>query len=146
MIIDSLNQFGTNKPLITGSTGTQQLGDVIDTTTLSMRVGGPSLYLVIIMKVTAASGGLATAQFSLCSDDQAALNTISATYHFGTAAIPVATLVAGYQVTCFELPAGPYERYLGILQTTAGAAFTAGRVDMFLTSDPAAWRVYPDGL
>ena len=42
------------------------------------------------------------------------------------AKIPKATLVAGYEICKVALPKGTYERYLGIVQTTAVAAATAG--------------------
>jgi hypothetical protein len=46
-------------------------------------------------------------------------------------------------IAVVPLPQGRnYERYLGILQTTAVAAFTAGKVNAFLTKDPAVWRAY----
>jgi hypothetical protein len=39
-----------------------------------------------------------------------------------------------------ELPRSTtYERYLGILQTTGSAAVSAGKINAFLTSEPAMW-------
>lgn len=144
MILDERNEFCDATALNTGGAGSYLIGDVIDT-------GGDGindvtgLYLVIQVDTTATSGGSATGQFHLASDAGAAIATDgSATYHFSTSAIPVATLVAGYQVCAVQLPRGTYERYLGILQTTATAAFTAGKVNAFLTNDPKSWKAFAD--
>ena len=119
------------------------IGDVIDLGTGGVnKVDG--VYLVIGVDTAVTSGGAGTYQFHLCSDAQAAIAADgTATYHFSTSAIPKATLVAGYSIAKVELPIGTYERYLGILQTTAVAAATAGKVNAFLTNDPTAW-VAPD--
>jgi NADH:ubiquinone oxidoreductase subunit 2 (subunit N) len=49
--------------------------------------------------------------------------------------------VAGYTIVV-PLPQGVYERYLGILQTTAVAALTAGKINAFLTTDASRWMAY----
>lgn len=153
MILDERNEFADATALNTGGAGTYLIGDVID---LGLLFGGAvgdnvnvveDVYLMIQVDTTATSGGSATGQFHLASDAQAAIATDgSATYHFSTGAIPVATLVAGYEVACVQLPKGTYERYLGILQTTGTAAFTAGKVNAFLTMTPEAHRNFPDAI
>jgi hypothetical protein len=40
------------------------------------------------------------------------------------------------------LPAGNYERYLGVRYTVAAGPLTAGAFDAFLTTDVQAWRAY----
>ena len=156
MIVDTFNEFGDNKALNTGAAGSYLVGNVIDTLPNAGGVGGNitsnlgterALWLVIQVTTTATSGGSATGQWSLCSDAQAAIAVDgSQTTHYTSAAIPVATLVAGYRVCCVRLPAGTYERYLGIVQTTGTAAFTAGKVDMFLTDNPSNWTAYNDAI
>lgn len=155
MIVDSLNEFGDNKALNTGAAGSYLIGNVIDTlvdaggvgANITSDLGSGSLWLVIQVTTTATSGGSATAVFSLCSDAQAAIAVDGTqTTHFATSAIPVATLVAGYRVCAVRLPSGTYERYLGIVQTTGAAAFTAGKVDMFLTNDISNYRAYADAI
>ena len=111
-------------------------------TLVNQGAGSPSLYVLIIVATTATSGGSATAAFRLVSDSVSLPDTSTATVHFTTAPIPVASLTAGYRVCCFALPYGEYERYLGIQQVTGTAPFTAGAIDAFLTSDPSAWRAY----
>lgn len=153
MLMDERAEFADATALNTGGAASYLIGDVMDlapttvhpNTTVDLE--GSDLYCVIQVDTTATSGGSATGQFHLCSDAQAAIAVDgSATYHFSTPAIAVATLVAGYMVACFKLPKGSYERYLGIVQTTAVAAFTAGKVNAFLTADPAIWRAYADNV
>lgn len=150
MILDELLEFCDATALNTGGAASYLLGDVVDLG--AGRSGGDigvgeDLWLVIQVSTTATSGGAATGQFHLCSDAQAAIAVDgSATYHLSTAAIAVATLVAGYTVLMARLPAGTYERYLGIVQTTAVAAFTAGAINAFLTKDVAKWKAYADAI
>ena len=148
MILDELQEFCDATALNTGAAGSYLIGDVVDlgSAPTTQDVGnGEGLYLVIQVDTAVTSGGSATVQFHLCSDAQAAIATDgSATYHFSTAAIAKATLVAGYAVAIVELPLGTYERYLGVLQTTGTAALTAGKVNAFLTKDPAKWVAMPN--
>lgn len=145
MILDERNEFCDATALNTGGAASYLIGDVIDLG-VSRDIGtGEDLYLVITVDTTATSGGSATGAFHLASDAQAAIAVDgTATYHFSTAAIAVATLVAGYTIAAVRLPSGTYERYLGILQTTAVAAFTAGKVNAFLTKDISKWTAYSD--
>lgn len=148
MIMDEFNEFCDATALNTGAAGTYLIGDVIDLGVDGLDLGaGEDLYCVMKVATTATSGGSATGTFKLASDAAAAIATDgSATEHFVTDAIAVATLVAGYQIAAFRLPAGTYERYLGILQVTGTAAFTAGAVDVFLTKDIAAWKAYANAI
>lgn len=149
MILDELLEFCDATALNTGGAGTYLLGDVIDLgsapTLQGPGFGGAPLYLVIQVDTTATSGGSATGRFILASDAQAAIATDgSATVHFDSGAIAVAALVAGTLITATALPlTRTYERYLGILQTTAVAAFTAGKINAFLTTDISAWAALP---
>lgn len=149
MILDERNEFCDAVALNTGGAASYLLGDVIDLTVARDIGGGEAdLYLVIQVDTTATSGGSATGAFSLASDAQAAIATDgSATIHHVTPAIPVATLVAGYQIAVIPLPRGipAYERYLGILQTTGTAAFTAGKINAFITDNPGKWTPYARG-
>ena len=146
MILDERLEFCDATSLNTGAAGSYLIGDVVD-----LGAGSPSpgagdsedLYLVIQVDTAVTSGGSATVQFHLASDAAAAIATDgSASYHFSTAAIPKATLVAGYQVCAVQLPQGTYERYLGILQTTGTAALTAGKVNAFLTKRVPVIKAY----
>lgn len=148
MILDERLEFCDATALNTGGAGSYLVGDVIDLGSTSRDIGtGEELYLVIQVDTTATSGGSATGAFHLASDAQAAIATDgTATYHLSTAAIAVASLTAGTTVLAARLPSGTYERYLGILQTTAVAAFTAGKINAFLTKDIAKYTAYADAL
>jgi len=153
MIIDKRNEFADALALNTGGAGTYLLGDVIDTDPAAIApndtvdLQGSELFLVVQVDTTATSGGAATLQIKLVSDAQAAIATDgSATEHIGLQAVAVANLTAGKVIGCVKLPSGSYERYLGILQITGTAAFTAGKINAFLTSDPAIWRPYADNV
>lgn len=151
MILDERNEFCDATALINGVIGSSLIGDVIDLGAVQRDIGtGQQLYLVIQVDTTATSGGAATGQFTLASDAQAAIALDgSASVHFQTGAIPVASLVAGYTAAAVALPMQgvAYERYLGILQTTGTAAFTTGgKVNAFLTTDVSKIKAYPDAL
>ena len=152
MLMDDRLEFADATALNTGAAGTYNIGDVIDTraATIDPNVTkdheGSELYLVIRVATAATSGGAATGQFRLVSDDTATPSTTTATVHATSAAIAVASLTAGATVMVTRLPAGSYERYIGVQQITGTAAFTAGAVDAFLVSDPALWRAYADNV
>ena len=148
MILDKTLEMCDAIALNTGAAATYLIGDVIDTSLVNKDQGiGDPLWLVIRVQTAATSGGSATGDFRFVSDAQAAIATDgTATVHATSGAIAVATLVAGYTVLALRLPTGTYERYLGILQVTAVAAFTAGKVDAFLTKDFAKWVAQPDGI
>lgn len=150
MILDKRTEFCDSVALNTGAAGTYLLGDQIDLGAPARDIGtGEELYLVVVVSQAATSGGSATAQFTLASDDSASIATNgTASVHFQTAAIPLAQLTAGRVIAAVPLPmeGTVYERYLGILQTTGTAAFTGGRVDAFLTHDVARWKAYPDAI
>jgi len=149
MIMDERTEFADATSLNTGAAGSYLIGDVVDLTNTGRDIGNgePTMYLVIQVDTTATSGGSATVAFSLVSDAQAAIATDgSATVHYNSGAIPVATLAAGYGAVAVPLPRGSYERYLGVLQTTAVAALTAGKINAFLTENPPKWAAYTDGV
>lgn len=149
MILDERTEFCDATSAIL-AVGNAIIGDVIDlkpSTTnpnTTVDLGGGDLYLVIQVDTTFV-GATSTTKFELCSDSTADLAT-SKTVHFSTAAIPVATLVAGYRICAVKLPSGSYERYLGIWETVATADVTAGKINAFLTNDPAIWRAYGDNV
>lgn len=147
MITDRLNTFALATALNTGAAGTYLVGDVIDLGTARDIGQGNPIYLVVQVDTTATSGGAATLQIKLASDAQAAIATDgSATEHVVSPAIAVASLTAGKRILVVAIPfeGNVYERYLGILQVTGTAAFTAGKIDAFLTQTPSAWKAMAD--
>lgn len=150
MILDERNEFCDATSLSTAATGLALVGDVIDTgiagtTAQPNDVGLSCAYLVIQVDTAVTSAGSATVEFQLVSDAQAAIATDgSATVHYKSAAIPKASLVAGYLAVAVEMPLGTYERYIGILQNVGTAALTAGKINAFLTNEPSRWLAYAD--
>jgi hypothetical protein len=150
-IMDDFLEMCDAVALNTGGAASYLIGDVIDLGTASPGPGvgtGEPMYWVVTVDTAVTATGSGTYQFTLASDAQAAIATDgSATVHLQTAAIPKATLVAGYVVIAAALPLGTpaYERYLGTLQTTAVSAATAGKVNSFLTHDVGRWRAYAQG-
>ncbi len=147
MILDVLNEFCDATAANTGVAGSYLLGNQIDLGPNQRSPGGDDIYLVINVATTFTSGGAATVAFSLASDAQAAIAVDgSQTEHFRTKAFALADLVAGRTLAVVQLPmegtGTAYERYLGIVQTTAVAALTAGAIDAFLTRDPSRWKAY----
>lgn len=152
MLIDDRLELADATALNTGAAGTYNIGDVIDTKSATIDPNttkdheGSDLFLVVRVATAATSGGAATLQVRLVSDDTATPSTTTATVHATSAAIAVASLTAGSTVMVTRLPSGSYERYIGIQQITGTAAFTAGAVDAFLTADPGLWRAYGDNV
>lgn len=147
MILDTLNEFCAATALNTGGAGSYLLGDQIDLGAAQRSIGGDgtALYLVIQVATLPTSGGAATAAFSLASDATASIAVDgSQTEHFRTRAFTIAQMAAGTVLAAIQLPGeGPlYERFLGIVQTTAAAAFTGGAINAFLTTDVARWKAY----
>ena len=150
MILDERAEFCDATALNTGGAGSYLIGDVLDSGSVVRDLGrGGQLFFVVQVTTSVTSAGSATVQFHLASDAQAAIATDgTASYHISSGAIAKATLVAGYRVLETAVPAAgqAYERYLGVLQTTAVAALTAGAVDAFLTLGTSKHQVYNNAI
>lgn len=145
MILDKRTEFCDATALNTGAAGTYLIGDQIDLGVARDIGTGEQLYLVITVDTQPTSGGAATAQFTLASDDTASIATDgTASVHFQTKAFTIAEMTAGAVLAAVALPIEgvAYERFLGILQTTGTAAFTGGKINAFLTHDVAKWKSY----
>lgn len=146
MIIDDLLEIADAVSINTGGAGTYVLGDQIDLQMIGRDVGqGRAVYLVITVD-TALASATGTIQFKLVSDSTAALATDgTSTEHWASDNFVQADLPAG-KVIVVPLPSNfpTYERYVGLLQTTAVAAWTAGKINAFIAFDPIGWKAYPD--
>lgn len=142
MILDERTEFCDAVALNTGSAGNYLLGDVIDLGEAKDLGNSDPLYLVIQVDTAATSGGSATGQFNLVTDDNASLS--SPAVLVSSKAWAVADMTAGTTLMVVQLPmeGTAYERYLGIQQTTGTAAFTAGKINAFITQTPARWKAY----
>jgi len=142
MILDERGEFCDATALNTGAAGSYLLGDVVDLGVARDLGGDMALYLVVSVDTAATSGGSATGQFNLVTDDNASLS--SPTVLVSSVAWPVASMTAGKTLMAVQLPmeGTAYERYIGIQQVTGTAAFTAGKVNAFLVDDVARWKAY----
>lgn len=148
MYLDRFNEFCDGTALNTGAAGSYLVGNQIDTV-YPRDVGHGSerlLYLVAQVSTTATSAGAATLQLQLRSDATAAVSPTTGTLHASSSVFAVANLPAGTVLWVTPLPWGSpeYEQFLGIVQVTGVAAFTAGNIDVFLTPDPQHWKAYAD--
>ena len=148
MICDKLATFADDLAVNTGAAGSYIIGDQIDlqvVRNIGVALGFAQTWLVVKVNTTFTSGGSATAQFNLVTDDNGSLS--SPTVLLSSAALPVASLTAGTAILISALPVGgnAYERYIGIQQVTGVAAFTAGKIDAFITTTPPVRYAYPQG-
>lgn len=145
MILDKRNEFCDAVSLNTGAAGTYNIGDIIDLGAARDLGGDQALYLVVTVDTAATSGGAATGQFQLVSDGTDTISTTTQSVHAVSRAHPVASMTAGAVLMAVQLPMDgsvPYERYLAVQQITGTAAFTAGKINAFLTTDVARWKAY----
>lgn len=104
---------------------------------------GQDVYLVITTQAAATDDlSDATLTVTLESDSTQNLAT-SPTTHFSTGTLAFAAFSpVGTVLAAVKLPAGSYERYLGVRYTVGAGPLTAGAFDAFLTTDVQAWRAY----
>lgn len=147
MYVDSQSQF-SNAQAVTSTAISENVLDLNASSNtnvpLVQDIGtGTDVYLVVQTAVTATdSGSDATLTVTLESDSTANLAT-SATVHLSTGAIAFASFAtAGTVLFAGRLPAGAYERYLGLRYTVASGPLTAGAFTAFLTLDVQSYRYY----
>lgn len=159
MILDANLEF-CDAVSVAAAAGTSLIGNQIDTTNVRPMGNGRPVYLVINVDTAIITGGSAgTLQFQLVSDDSAAISTTTSTQHLLTAAfvtddsptIPAGTLLySGALPTSSDFVSntagtgtvsdgGAYRRYIGILATVGTTTITAGKINAFLTFDPAGY-------
>ncbi|MFA5379254.1 MAG: Bbp16 family capsid cement protein [Dehalococcoidia bacterium] len=144
MICSELDDFCSATALNTGSAGTYLIGSQIGTGDPTLKdLGTADIYWVIqVSTAVTTSGGTGTVKFTLASDSTASVSTTTSTSHVSSPAFAEATLVEGYQ-WAVKLPSGSYEEFLGVLQTTATAAVTAGAVNVFFAKEIPTTVIYP---
>lgn len=147
MVLDEYAEFCTAYTL-PASVGVSFIGDSIDQAA-SAQLGGGALWLVLQVHTAITAGSAGTIAFSLASDDTGSIATDgTASVHLTTRKWTTGTtpIPAGTVLTTVRIPPGQYERYAGLLLTTAGAALTAGKVRAFLTPDASQWAATADGV
>lgn len=153
MILDSLLEFADGTALNTGAAGSYAIGNTVDLKSAAAagNVGGSDgLWFVARVATTCTSGGAATLQLILASDAASSMPTDGSQEMdvITTKAWAVADLTAGTVLIKQKLPWATvdqfYRRYMGLIQVTGVAAFTAGAIDAFLTRQPDGWYPYPE--
>lgn len=120
-------------------------GSVTPNTLRSLGVSGKAR-LVILTTIAATAAGAATVTFTLESDSTADLAT-APVVHWTSAAIPKATLVAGYKVADVVLPSDKtVKRYLGLRMTVATGPLTAGSFMAAITAGSDNNPQYEDNI
>lgn len=147
MYVDSQSQF-SNAQAVTSTAISENVLDLNAASNsnvpLLQDIGtGQDVYLVVQTAVTATdTGSDATLAVTLESDSTANLAT-SPTVHLSTGALAFAAYAtAGTVIFAGRLPAGAYERYLGLRYTVASGPLTAGAFTAFLTLDIQSYRYY----
>jgi len=150
MILDKFNEFSDAQAVTATAISTNvidlyPLGNSVGTNTTRDIGTGEDIYLVVMTETAATdTSSDATLTVTLESDDNVGLT--SATTHFSTGALAFAAFSpAGTVVANVKLPAGSYERYLGVRYTVASGPLTAGTFNAFLVKDAQAYRSYAVG-
>lgn len=151
MILDKFLEFSdaqavTSTAISTNVVDLAPLGNGVGTNTVRDIGSGEDVYLIVrTVEAATDSGSDATLTVTLESDSTENLAT-SPTVHFSTGALAFAAFSpAGAQVCSIKLPAGDYERYVGVRFTVASGPLTGGKFDAFLVKDAQSYRPYAVG-
>lgn len=141
MITDVLNEFDAPN---TALTATRVSTNVVDAKGFGDVGIGGCLYIYVQVNTALTSAGASTLTVALQTDDNASFS--SATTVYTTAAIPKASLIAGYQVVNVAVPTG-CERYLRLNYTVGTADFTAGSITAeIIPYQGQSDRYYPSAI
>lgn len=146
MYMDALNMFSDKQPLTAP-------GNVLGTKSIDLGVTGTmwngdkphsdpgrAYHGRVLAEVTTAFAGGTTIQAQLVMADDAALGTNLVVVQ-ETAAVPLASLKAGYVFALDALPPGIDKRFIGIRYVVAGT-FTAGQVTAGMVWDKDTNRTF----
>lgn len=134
---------GASSGVLPLAIGTAIIGDQLDMmpdTAYPVRTAG-WLLITAHSQITAAAPGTLT--FALVSDAQIPIATDgTATEHIECPPVATSTtpIPAGTVLACVRIPDAEFERYAGLMLTTAGAALTEGEIHAFLTDNPPYWK------
>lgn len=155
MILDELTEFA-DAVAVTGTAGTTiNVGDQIDSSVVRDLGNGEPIYLVITVDTSIITAGAAgTISFSLASDSSASIATNGTqTIHYTSKAFvtdddALNELDAGETAVVVALPMEgvAYERYLGVQANIVTTDTSAGKINAFLTKNPAVWKAYADAI
>lgn len=151
MLMDSRLEFCDATSLNTGGANTYLIGSQVNLGSGCLYGDPTDLWWVISVDTAVdSSGDGVTLSFKLASDDSASISTSASTALISSPTFTQAQMVAGF-IWAAKLPAYSTvsEQYLGVLQTTAVEAVTAGKINSYLTSKvPTSTQLmnFPDGI
>ena len=125
MIIDRFNRYSDDQDVT--ASGATVSTNVVDLGAAGDAIGRERYFHILVKEAVA--GTLTTVTFALYTDSAVGMGT--QTLVWSSAAIAKATLVAGYQVAKFRLPAG-MKRYSRVTYTTDNTMETTGQFDAWL--------------
>lgn len=131
-ILDSMARF-SNAQSIAAAAGDVVSTDIYDTGAAADAGIGEELYLEIRTVAAVTSGGSATVQFVLQTDDNSSFS--SPKEYPLTAALALAALTANTRQYLGRLPIG-LERYLRVVYRIATATTTGGTASAYLVKNP----------
>lgn len=142
MWVDAENEFSDGQDASSFGTGDNASTNVLDLGAIDAGDGEPVYLVFQVDETVAASGGAASMQLELETDDAAAMG--SATQIALSEEIAKATLVAGYQ-RVFALP-HDLERFVRLNYRVVTNALTDGEFSAFLTKNPQNYKSHADAL
>lgn len=133
MILDNQTLF-SDRQAVTASAASTNVIDLGPINLGMVRDIGPGTAIPVLLQVVEnfTAAGAATLTVAIQVDDNSAFSSPK-TVHT-TAAIPVATLKAGYQLPLDWIPRGTDERFMRLNYTVATGPFTAGRITAGVTT------------
>lgn len=145
MLIDSLMSPARKLAFNLGAAGNYDFGPAIDLDVARNNGVFPAQSVepgfLLTITTTATSGGAATANFQLLTDDNAAMSSPVVIGEFGVK--PLAELAVGKQHFLRLPDTNLFERYIRFRQVTGVAAFTAGAASLEFLANRRNWRAYP---
>lgn len=145
MIADQLLRIANSTALNTGAAGNYVVGTGVFVGPGGRNLGvhkSPVTAVITVNTAVDSAGDGVTLQFSLLTDAVAAMTTAPKVV-VATPVLTQAQLIAGAQFL-LRLPSTMiYEEYIGLRQTTAVEAVTAGAITVDFTMNPREWNAYP---
>ena len=132
MILDNQTLF-SDRQAVTATAASTNIIDLSPIGAGIVRDIGPGKAIPLVVQVVAdmAAAGAATLAVAIQVDDNSAFSSPKTVVQ--TAAVPVASLKAGYQFNLDYIPRGTDERYLRLNYTVATGPMTAGAVTAGVT-------------
>lgn len=144
-VMDTRTMFCENQA-VNAAAGTALIGSQIDLVNARDIGNGTPLWWNIVVDAAFTSGGAATVNVQLVSDAQVAIAVDgSATKHLETGVLGFAQFPANKQWgIALPIEGNVYERFLGVIITTAVATTTAGSITSFLSLAPYKWKAFTE--